>query len=245
MILLLDLGNSRLKWAFADTRLGTGGALDWRQAGLPDALRRQWQQATAPSRVLGASVTRPERRALVDSLLNELGWPRAEWLRSPATHGPWANAYPQPDGLGIDRCLAMLAALDAGLAPCVIASCGTALTMDALADDGRHLGGQIIPGIDAMMSALNDVVPSLPDARSGQCLVFARNTVDAMHSGAWHASAGAIEHFLEATASAMQASPRLLLCGGHADAFGALLRVRSEYFPRAVLSGLLAWSRHP
>ncbi len=245
MILLLDLGNSRLKWAFAETRLENGGDLAWEQANLRDPLRRHWRQAAAPSRVVGASVTGPQRRTLVEELLDELGWPRAEWLRSPASRGAWINAYPQPQGLGIDRCLAMLAALDAGQAPCVIASCGTALTIDALAGDGRHLGGQIVPGINAMMSALHDAVPGLPDARDGRCVALAHNTVDAMHSGAWHASAGAIEHFLESAADATGFSPRLLLCGGHADAVAALLRVRSEILPQAVLKGLLAWSRTP
>lgn len=242
MILLLDLGNSRLKWAFADTDLRADGNLPWQSSTLDGDLLAHWQQRPAPQRVLVASVTTAERCARVDATLAELGWPQAEWLRSPKHCGDLTSAYDQPDKMGIDRFLAMLAAFDAGRAPCVIASCGTALTLDALAADGRHLGGQIVPGVDTMLLALRQQAPGLPDAQAGQRVAFARNTVDAMHSGAWHAVAAAVEHFQALAASELQQKPRMLLCGGHAAEIGKLLCVDAEQFPQAVLRGLLAWS---
>ncbi len=245
MILLLDLGNSRLKWAFADAHLHEDGNLHWQSPTLDGDLLAHWRQLPTPKRALAASVTTAERCARIDAILAELEWPQAEWLHSPRRCGDLVSAYDQPAKLGIDRFLAMLAALDADRAPCVIASCGTALTLDALAADGRHLGGQIVPGVDAMLRAIRQQAPGLPDAQAGQRVAFACNTIDAMHSGAWHAVAGAIEHFQRLAEIRMSQKPRLLLCGGHAGEIGKLLCVDAEQFPQAVLRGLLAWShRH-
>lgn len=245
MILLLDLGNSRVKWAFADADLHDGGDLDWQHPAAGGGLLDHWQNKPPPERVLAAAVTTAKRRALLDLTLAKLDWPRAEWLQSPEHFAGLTSAYDQAADLGIDRFLAMLAAVDGRLAPCVIASCGTALTLDALAPDGRHLGGQIVPGVSAMLQALRRQAPGLPDAGGGQRAELAANTVDAIYSGAWHAVAGAIEHFQVLAEARMQQRPQLLLCGGHAAEIGKLLCIDAEQFPQAVLRGLLVWSRTP
>lgn len=242
MILLLDLGNSRLKWAFADRALGESGDLDWQQESWHTHLRERWQQQPAPQRILGAAVTSAERRSGIDAVLAQLAWPTAEWLHSPKRFGAVTSAYDPPADLGVDRFLSMLAAFDAGQAPCVIASGGTALTLDALDADGRHLGGQIMPGIQAMMSGLRAAAPGLPDARAARCVNLASSTADAMVSGVSHAAAGAIEHFLALASKQMTQKPQLLLCGGHARQLAELLQVDARQFPQAVLQGLLVWS---
>lgn len=243
MILLLDLGNSRLKWALADRALGEGGDLDWQQASWQKDLQDHWQQQPAPQRILGAAVTSAERRSGVDAVLDQLAWPSAEWLHSPKHFGGVTSAYDQPADLGVDRFLTMLAAFDAGMAPCVIASSGTALALDALDAEGRHLGGQIIPGISAMMSGLRAAAPGLPDARTGCCVDLASGTADAMYSGVRHAAAGAIEHFLALASKQMAQTPQLLLCGGHARQLAKLLQIDARQFPQAVVQGLHTWSR--
>ncbi len=243
MIALLDLGNSRLKWAFATGQPGPADSLTWADANWHRALRDRLSLHEVPQQVLGASVTTPERRRQVDEVLASMSWPTASWLRSPAKFGCLINAYDVPQDLGIDRFLIMLAALDAGLAPCVVASSGTALTLDALAADGQHLGGQIVPGIEAMQSGLHSAAPVLPAPQKAQCLNFARSTVDAMYSGVWQTSAAAIERFAAKSAERMRCRPRVLLCGGNAESVAALLGIESEPFAQAVLRGLHVWSR--
>lgn len=243
MNLLLDLGNSRLKWAFADDKLGTVHSRAWAVPGAVDGLRAEWNSSAPPARVLVASVAPPSCRERIAALLAQLAWPQGEWLRSPARMGRLRNAYSVPADLGIDRFLAMLAALDENQAPCVIASCGTALTLDALQADGRHLGGQIAPGIQAMLTGLGRAAPGLPDPGPGTCDAFAHATSDAMRAGVWQASAAAIERFADLAAQRMQVMPRLLLCGGNAAATASLLRRTHEPFEHAVLRGLHAWLR--
>lgn len=239
---LLDLGNSRLKWASADSAPGKADSLPLADPGFSQNLRERLGRHRVPQQVLGASVAPAEKREQVDAVLDAIGWPAATWLRSPARHGRLVSAYAEPADLGIDRFLALLAALDAGLAPCVIASCGTALTLDALAGDGVHLGGQIAPGVGAMQSALHLAAPSLPAEQHGQCVDFARGTVDAMYSGVWNTSAATIERFVAKAAERLQCAPRLLLHGGNAEATAAVLGIESEAFPSAVLRGLRVWS---
>jgi type III pantothenate kinase len=244
MNLLLDLGNTRLKWAFAqDEKLSASSALAWRVDGFAERLLAELRDGTPPCRVLAAAVADDTRRAMVTGVLRQLGWPTPEWLHSPACLGEVINAYIEPSRLGIDRFLMLLAAWHAGLAPCVIAGCGSALTLDALAVDGRHLGGLIVPGVAAMRNALSIVAPVLPQVEGGRVLDFADNTEDAVASGAWQAAAGAIERFAAHARKQLGHNARLLLAGGDAAAIATLLDQPVHVLPDAVLRGLLVWSR--
>jgi type III pantothenate kinase len=244
MNLLLDLGNTRLKWAFAqDEKLSASSALAWRVDGFAERLLAALRDGTPPRRVLAAAVADDTRRATVAGVLRQLDWPMPEWLRSPARLGGVSNAYAEPSRLGIDRFLMLLAAWHAGLAPCVIAGCGSALTLDALAADGRHLGGLIAPGVAAMRNALSIAAPALPQVDGGRVLDFADNTEDAVASGAWQAAAGAIERFVMRSREQFGHGPQLVLAGGDAMAIAALLDRTVHVLPDAVLRGLLVWTR--
>ncbi len=243
--LLLDLGNSCLKWTFAAASLGEPQRQRWPADGLSADLVRTWRGHARPQRVLAASVTAIERRNWIDRALASLGWPQAEWLASPARHGGIVNAYRQPQKLGIDRFLSMLAADRAGHAPCVVAACGTALTLDALAADGRHLGGQIVPGLHAMLQGLARAAPGLPVASKDCTALLAGDSADAIATGARHALAGAIEHFAAGVAPRISKHPALVLCGGDAAIVNALLRRPGTVLDDAVLRGLLAWANEP
>lgn len=242
MMLLLDLGNSRLKWSFDAGRDASCGALDWTRVASSADLMAHWQGHRQPQRVLGAAVSTRARRARVDAALAELGWPRAQWLVSPARRGALVNGYARPCDLGIDRFVAMLAALERGLAPCVVASCGSALTLDALDPTGHHLGGQIAPGLAAMHAALRTAAPALPDPRHGRCVSWPDSTVDAMQSGIHSTLAGSIERFVECTSRQLGTRPALLVCGGDARDIAPSLRCPWQAFEDAVLRGLAVWA---
>jgi type III pantothenate kinase len=151
MKLLLDIGNSRLKWAGLPAEgLQPGGsaAHDGSVAslltGLPDL---------APTALWVAQVWAPsEREALQGALQQRYGVPvHLVTVRSP--QAGLRVAYADPARLGVDRWLAMLGARARAEGPVVVACAGTALTLDVVDADGQHQGGFIAPGLHTALAA--------------------------------------------------------------------------------------------
>ncbi|MBE1159045.1 type III pantothenate kinase [Dyella acidiphila] len=243
MKLLLDLGNTRLKWALAgNDGWSARGAVAW-DADVAAALQQAWSSLQAPQRVLGASVVDAEREALLQQAVGSVFARDIAWVRTPAQACGVRNAYAEPQRLGVDRFLAMVAAHAAGHAPCVLAGIGTALTLDALAADGQHLGGLIAPGPLLMQQSLLGATARVRPERPGLIRDLADNTADAVASGCWQAVAALVERFARHIgAQSLQAAPRLLLDGGDADLLLPLLDVPAEVAADSVLRGLLVWA---
>lgn len=246
MNLLLDLGNSRIKWALADRDPQPAGeACAWDE-GMDGILDRAWQALATPARVLATSVVDGAREAAVAAAVRSRFDRPVEWIRTPAAGCGVRNAYAAPATLGIDRFLAMVAALDMGLAPCVLAGCGTALTLDALTADGRHLGGLIAPGPRLMQQSVLDATVRVRPDVGARVVEVADNTGDALVSGCWHAAAALVERFAARMGDVLGGTPRLLLGGGDAAALAAVLELPAELLPDTVLRGLAVWARtHP
>src|SRR5262249_12893162 len=98
------------------------------------------------------------------------------------------NAYPHPQRLGVDRLLGTIALHAGAKRPFVLASCGTALTLDALSADGTHLGGLICASPGLMLDALVGNTGRLTTPQGARVVELADDTGDAMHSGAWLAA---------------------------------------------------------
>lgn len=242
MSLLLDLGNTRIKWSQlrADGRLAPVQSLAW--AAWPGA-GPLFQGVPSAATVLAASVVGAEREAWVTRALRERGLAVPKWIRSPAAGCGVRNAYPEPTRLGVDRFLGMVTALHAGLAPCVMVGAGTALTLDALAADGRHLGGLIAPGLGLMQQSLQHATANLPDPGDAPVLECANSTGAAIVSGCWHAALGLIERFHARMSDALGGAPGLVLAGGDATALASRLAVPSTLHVDAVLRGLAVWAQ--
>jgi type III pantothenate kinase len=242
MKLLLDMGNTRLKWALQLQPQGwlSRGALDW-QDDIVTQLESAWAGLPKPDVVIGASVVDDRRETLVTALSECLFARTPVWLRTPASACGVHNAYAEPQRLGVDRFLAMVAAFAHHRAPCVLAGVGTALTLDALAADGRHLGGLIAPGPQLMQQSLLQATAQVRPERSGEILDWADNTADAVASGCWQAAAGLIERFVVRVTPHLGTNPTLILGGGDAERLLPLLSYPAEPGQGGVLSGLSVW----
>lgn len=104
--------------------------------------------------------------------------------------------------LGADR-LANLAALAVTSAlPAAIIDCGTALTLEALDEKKRFVGGIIAPGRDLQRKALNSYTAQLPyvpinDTRGYK--TFGRDTKDSIIIGTDYGIIGAVKEFMAIT----------------------------------------------
>ncbi len=242
MRMLLDLGNTRLKWAL---REGAGwhaqGAVGWNED-VVLALHEAWRHLPLPGDVFGASVVDAGREAQVAAVVSACFAHDTEWLRTPAQACGVRNAYPEPGRLGVDRFLAMVAAHAEDPVSCVLAGVGTALTLDALTAEGRHLGGLIAPGPQLMQQSLLGATSRVQVERPGQVLEAADNTPDAVASGCWQAAAALIERFASHMASPLGGAPLLILGGGDAEALLPLLALPARLSSDSVLRGLAVWS---
>ena len=234
MKLLIDVGNSRLKWAQAGAgRLGAGGAIEHGgdPAAAVAALPETKTEVVWIANVTGATLGEP----LAVALARRYGVaPR--FAAVAARHAGLAVAYAEPQRLGVDRWLCLLAAWTQARGPACVASAGTALTFDAVAAQGRHLGGVIAPGLITMQQAVlgaTRFAAAGPDAAYSQGL--GADTEACVRQGALHAAAGALDRL----AAKYGADAPRLLTGGDAEALlpppgsGWTLR------PHLVLEGLL------
>lgn len=218
---LLDLGHARLKWAQAD-----GGMLleNTRDAASPDAVDELVNRIRADSsaRVWLAATPSGTRLDRVRDALQAAGL----HVRVITTGDPFLPVKPGYAGLGVDRWLSLQWPWrQHGCAFCV-ADCGTALTVDVVDGRGRHLGGWIMPGMDAARTGLLSYVPALKRAVPGPAPVRrpATDTAVAIEAGLAAQQAGAVAFCRHAAAGILGENPLLILTGGDAGRVAPLLQ---------------------
>ncbi|RKU00707.1 type III pantothenate kinase [Burkholderia sp. Nafp2/4-1b] len=246
--LLIDAGNSRIKWALADAQrtLVDTGAFGHTRDGGPDP---DWSALPRPHRAWISNVAGADVAARLDALLDARwpGLPRTTIRSRPAQCGV-TNGYTTPDQLGSDRWAGLIGARAAFPGEhLLIATFGTATTLEALRADGRFTGGLIAPGWALMMRALGTHTAQLPtlttDIASGllagaQAEPFQVDTPRSLSAGCLYAQAGLIERAWRDLADAWQAPVRLVLAGGAADDVARALTLPHTRHDALILSGL-------
>ena len=252
--LLIDAGNTAVKWTTADAagpvdrveRLDN--ATPTFEAQLAAAFAAAAARAGSANRTTGlgtrdaASVAAPRApvaaavgccvasdavRAAIERAVAVSGM-ALTWLQSQAGHAPapaLVNRYRDYTQLGADRWHAMLGAR--GLHPgraLVVVHSGTATTIDCVSADGAFIGGAILPGTDLMLEALARRTAQLPHAR-GAAVPFPDNTDDAIATGIADAQAGAVERMVARFARQAGSAVTVLLGGGAAAALHARLQL--------------------
>jgi len=234
MKLLIDIGNTRAKWA-----LWNGADLQATDAALHgDIDVSKWRDLPTVASVWVASVASNAQNEHVAALVKQRFGLTAQFVHSRAQACGVRNAYAQPERLGVDRFLTLIATHAYAQGPSVIASCGTAFTLDALAADGTHLGGLIAASPELALAALRGGTANLGVAPRGSIVEIAANTADAMESGAWLAVVALTERFVAHAAQRFEATAALTLTGGGAARLGELLRVPHHIDAQLVLRGL-------
>jgi type III pantothenate kinase len=246
--LLVDIGNSRIKWAWLDgERLGKAHAAEY--AG--------WQARHFARRLIGPR--RDVDRILVASVATDrVSHALAAGARLAAAPAPQrittrrracgvTIGYIDPWRLGVDRLLAMIAAHRRFpvRAVCTV-TVGTALTIDLVGADGRHRGGAIIPAPPLMVASLLDRTSGIRRRAQGGAsgrghALFGRSTRSAVEQGTRFAAAAAVDRAVSEARGLVGRTPKLVLSGGGAPALRPLLRSASLLVPDLVLEGLAAW----
>jgi type III pantothenate kinase len=243
MNLLLDLGNTRLKWAWDNGRTLTAqGSLAHGEPGWDAALGQLWSTLPQPLAAWLAAVAAEPLAATVQARIASL-WPGTTIHRvhSPAAAGGIRNAYREPARLGVDRFLAMLGARALEAQAVVVAGCGTALAVDLLDDSGLHHGGVIAPSPARMRDTVLATTARVTLRDPAALAALGRSTEDGLESGCWLAAAALVDRVVDDAARTLGAAPRLLLHGGDATQLAMLLRHPARLVPDLVLDGLQRW----
>jgi type III pantothenate kinase len=243
---LLDLGNTRLKLtrtgpagrgpvlALAHAEAGFEAALDVALAAGPDD-GIAWLASVAAAPVREAVVARLAARGL-----------RVETAATRAACAGLRIAYADPARLGVDRFLALLAAHHRG-GDWLLASVGSAITVDLLEAGGRHHGGLIGIAPAHQVQALRERFPALDRGEGEATPAFATDTPDALAAGARRQALGLLLAAWDDACAALGRAPRLLLAGGDAAAFAPALAQRLaievDIAETLVLEGLQAYAR--
>lgn len=243
MILLLDAGNSRLKWAvLRNGQYEPGGVMEQAGNAIKELASATWGDLDPPEAVMVASTAgEPFRRALNS-------WVKRHWKRAPdyvvasSEHFEVKNAYAEPERLGVDRWLALLAARELHKGALCVIDCGTALTIDVLAQDNRHLGGLIVPGIQLMRDALAGrsvaIRLQIEQATPQQVTLLGTDTGSAVSGGTLYAAVALIDRILADLRSEFGSELHCFLTGGDALQLQPLLSQQTHVETDLVLLGL-------
>ncbi|WP_423680575.1 type III pantothenate kinase [Undibacterium sp. WLHG33] len=247
MLLLIDAGNTRIKWGVPQLTTALTNALpDWQQVDSVThteiaTLGERWKQYPV-TRVLISNVAGEAVKAQLSDILARI-FPALQpyWLTSQAQLAGLKNQYRQPQRLGCDRFASAIAAHY--LYPqqnLIVATCGTATTVDAVSADGVFTGGMILPGLKLMAESLARNTAQLPQVAEsiGVNQLFADNTDQAIVSGCIHAQTGAITLAYQAFAAEQKTAVTCLISGGAAPYLLPHLSFDSRHIANLVLTGL-------
>lgn len=242
MILLIDSGNTRIKWALlGENGIGTQHADTYTGWGTVQLRAKVLAPAGRIDRVVIANVGGERVATLIRGAVLETFGFAPDFMHASAEAGGIRNGYTAPEKLGVDRWAAMIGAHALEPRPACVVNVGTAMTIDGIDASGLHLGGVIVPGPDLMISSLmrhtSDIAVRAQDGRLGEGL-FADNTLGAVYQGAVHSLTALVEEARATLLELCGEAPVLLLTGGAADRLERIIAMPVRRIPDLVLQGL-------
>ncbi|MEL6215285.1 MAG: type III pantothenate kinase [Pseudomonadota bacterium] len=237
--LLLDIGNSRCKWGlWSEGAITRSGALAHEIVDDP----ARWKFASGVTRAIACNVAGPDAAIAIESVLQKVTNVQIELVRTSASHAGVSCAYPEPSRLGVDRWMAVLAVSRRQPQPAIVVDAGTAMTVDAIADGSRHLGGYIVPGFrlmqNTLMSGTADILVDAPEPPDTE---FGESTSAAVRNGALAALQGTILRSITELASVTDASvseQNVWFTGGDGALLAEAFEVPDQFEANLVLEGL-------
>jgi len=161
MILLVDVGNSRIKWGICEASgspnvIEFGGSFAYQASKLATDLHHAWQHLPKPIFVMIGNVAGSAVQSeLAKFCLNQ--WKLTPQFVVAKNHfKSFQMQYDKPELFGVDRFLAIIAAMAKFPTPLCVFDSGTAITVDVVGKDGQYQGGLILPGMELIANALSE-----------------------------------------------------------------------------------------
>jgi type III pantothenate kinase len=238
-MILLDCGNRNLKAQCYEAGLLRASFVitfdsDWWPR------LNQWMQGLPAAHCYLASVLDAARQAELDQFLaKQFGAAVTRFVSTAKALGV-TNGYQQPERLGDDRWMTLLAAREMAAGDCIVIDAGSAITLDLLRADGQHLGGAILPGFNTSIEHFKSIfkyidfdAPEIAETRQPGCSTEAAIHIDYAQT--------AIEILPELVNSWIQIfdhDATVLLAGGDAGKVQRVLDQPSRIAPDLVFRGI-------
>ena len=256
-ILLIDIGNSRLKWAVAHSNGDLQSDFVDQGASMNDSSNQlaQFDQISKNQtieKIICSSVISEDQALALKNHLKAI-LPQASWFQINGVSAIeyLGSQYDQAKQLGTDRRAMALGAHQMFPSKNIlVVSAGTATTIDLITPT-HHMGGWILPGMALMTDALNLNTAQLPKVATDQersSSSIGTNTNDAIYQGILASHLGAISIAQEYAKNQKIKLDLAILTGGNAKLLTSLLKEYSLSVPvhheeQLVLKGLLAWHK--
>lgn len=235
MKLLIDAGNSQIKWAFSNK----GELSDFGQTSHQDLtpLKNALSSHQSFQAAFACAVCGPEKQQAIQNICAV----PINWQQSASSALGITNHYQNIKEHGADRWFNVLGARFFTQNAALIVSCGTAIAIEALTMDNHYLGGSIAPGLWLMQNALKTGTANL-DRSFGTHQKFATNTPDALATGVIDAACGNILLLLERLKTHCHPHKvELILTGGDANQLLPFLDKNAKIIDNLALYGLNHW----
>lgn len=258
---LIDLGNTRLKWAcYENMQMISTGGYTYDIGQFAETCSREWREIPKPGKVCVSSDVKTNLSNALTQWI-DTHWGAQVHIISPENHAYGVkNAYKNPLQLGSDRWVALVAVKNNIKQAAIIVDCGTAITVDAITESGVHLGGMILPGVRLMRDSLlkgTHKIETVTNVKEIPLASLTNNTLDGIKSGVFTAIVAfinsAVDHIKSTLAdsalrlmtttqsSASQKNNmqiKLIITGGDAEILLPLLDKSFIHRPLLVLEGL-------
>lgn len=241
MNLLVDLGNSRIKWALSGGQAWSVGDPFGNEGSATDF--GAWRNVTDLTRVIVCNSAGDDVVDPLQQWCDEVWGLKPTFLSAQRAQGGVHNCYQDPTTLGCDRWLALIAARDQRSGSLAVVDCGTAITVDALLADGQFLGGVIAAGPQVATQALLEHASHLHGELKMYSGAFNSDTGSAVGNGALAFAAGGIDKVLSEFSAQLGDDFAVLMTGGWAATIAPLLIRIVDITPDLVLQGIEQVSR--
>jgi type III pantothenate kinase len=240
MMLLVDIGNTAVKWALHGPGDGVqGGRIVHHGHDMATAFSTAWGELPGPGRIVVANVAGDTVAASLADW-TDMHWSlEPEFIRTEKAAGGVSNAYDIATDLGVDRWAALVGAHHHVDGPVCVIDCGTAITIDLLSAEGQHLGGVILPGVGLLKGVLLEETANVLSSQGERTPEpAATNTGAGVHNGAVHMAVAAIDRIVDSHVASQGDALELVITGGDASEMLTLLARRVRHEPELVLKGL-------
>ena len=247
MRLLIDIGNTAIKWAIeSDGKLQPMNRFSYTADKIQKQLQSNFSQIDfyKITKILVSNVAGSKIKVTITDWAKETIQLSPQFAQVTNRANGLVNAYTHPELLGIDRWLALIAASHSYKAPFCVIDCGTAVTIDGVDQNKHFIGGAILPGLALQRQSLNQSTNAIDQVFTEKIEnVFAKNTKQGVLAGTTFAITALIENMSAKLRIQTEKSVTCILTGGDAEVIEKYLSLTAELEPNLVLQGLHLWGK--